>query len=79
MSWAQIALQPGDVCRTTEGAPARYIGFGRALYVSAMTNDLCRSTAVMPKGGEEKFPLPTDEEVACHAFEISALKGMRSV
>ena len=70
MDWLIISLQVGDVCRTAEGAPARYIGGGRALYVSAMCNDLGVSEARFAKGGEERLPLPTDEEVQQRAFRL---------
>lgn len=58
-----LTLELGDPCRTKEGAPARYIGKGEALFVSASTNDLLVSRARLAQGGEERFPLPTDEEV----------------
>lgn len=57
-------LKVGDVCRTHVGSPARYIGQGRALYVSCQDNDLAVGQARPPTGRETEFPLPSDEEVA---------------
>ena len=41
----------GGLCRTTEGAPARYLGNGRAIYISAMCNEVCISRARPAIGG----------------------------
>jgi len=69
--WVRVFLDVGDLCRTAEGAPARYIGYGKALYVSASTNDLCVSYARMPDGKEKRYPLPSDEDVVRRAFNFS--------
>jgi hypothetical protein len=53
----------GDPCRIFSGTPARYIGNGRGLGVCAQDNDLIQGPAGPPRGGEQRFPLPTDEEV----------------
>jgi hypothetical protein len=52
-------IQIGKRCRAKCTAPARYIGFGKCLYVSAMTNELCVDWATPPKGNESKLPLPS--------------------
>ena len=57
----------GDLCRTTEGAPARYLVNGRAMYISAMCNEVCVSRARPATGGEDRFPLPDDDDMVKHA------------
>lgn len=66
-------MMTGDVCRAKCGAPARYVGFGVALYVSAMCNDLSADDAKPAKGGETRLPLPENDAVlaansALHAY-----------
>jgi hypothetical protein len=70
MDWILLSLNVGDLCRTSEGAPARYIGGGKALYISAMCNDLSVSDARLARGNEGDFPLPTDEEVTQKALRF---------
>ena len=62
----------GEMCRTKQGAPARYIGNGKALYVSAMDNDLVVSDAINRSGGEENFPLPSLKD--CRKYLIKEIK-----
>jgi hypothetical protein len=52
-------LRIGAYCRAKCSAPARYIGFGKCLYVSAMTNELIVNEAREPDGNEYKLPLPS--------------------
>ena len=61
----------GDLCRTVNGTPSRYIGGGKALGVSAQDSDLILGNATPPKGGEEKFPLPTMREVFVRAISYA--------
>ncbi len=61
----------GDVCRAKCSAPARYIGGGKCLFVSSMCNGLSTDDARPATGGEERFPLPTDAEVAERAEETT--------
>lgn len=56
-------LKHGDVCRAKCGAPARYWREGICLFISSMSNDLCSDEAVMSQGGEEEFPLPTNQHL----------------
>lgn len=51
----------GDVCRSHDGHPARYIGWGKALYLSG--DDLAVHDAIPPREGESVEPLPTDDQV----------------
>ena len=51
-------MKIGDICRTRQGAPARYIGNDKALYLSAMCNELSVADSAPRVGGEEKLPLP---------------------
>lgn len=53
----------GDPCRAKCSAPARYLGSGRCLYVSACGNELGEDDAEMPCGNEHDFPLPSDEDL----------------
>jgi hypothetical protein len=53
----------GDICRAKCGAQARYLRDGKCLFVCAMDNDLSVDDAVPAAGGEEKFPLPSDEHL----------------
>lgn len=57
------ALEIGALCRTVQGSPARYLGGGMALAISCQDNDLMLRKAAPPTGGEDKFPLPTDQEI----------------
>ena len=59
----------GDICRASCGAPARYLKEGRCLFICSSNNDLSIDRAIDPTGGEEQFPLPSDEmlEGACAA------------
>lgn len=50
--------QCGHMCRAKCSAPAKYIGRGKCLFISAMDNDLCVDDAVPPIGNESSFPLP---------------------
>lgn len=61
----------GDVCRARCSAPARYIGSGKALFVSAMDNDLGINDAIEPIGGEERLPLPSDDALKGAAIGLS--------
>ena len=61
------SLKWGDQCRAKCGAPARYIGNGRCLFVSASCNDLCKDDAAPPKGNEHEFPLPDDYDLRSNA------------
>lgn len=56
-------LSFGDICRARCTAPARYLGNGKCLFVSAMCNELCIDDAASPTGEESNFPLPTDDEL----------------
>ena len=56
-------MKLGDICRAACTAPARYLADGKCLFVSAMCNDLCIDKAAPPMGGEDKMPLPSDEEL----------------
>ena len=62
-------LQFGAPCRARCSAPARYIGFGKCLYVSAMCNDLGVDLAKEPTGNESDFPLPSTLDVIRYANE----------
>lgn len=57
-------MKRGDGCRARCSAPARYLGNGKCLFVSAMTNELCVDEATEATGGEERLPLPSDEDLA---------------
>ena len=58
----------GDLCRARCSAPARYLGEGLCLFVSAQDNDLCVDhVSDKPYVGE--LPLPTDREL-CAAAEM---------
>ena len=48
-----------EACRARCGAPARFIGDGLCLFISAMSNDLCVDMALPAIGGELSLPLPT--------------------
>jgi hypothetical protein len=65
---APLALVIGEVCRAGL-TPARYVGGGKALGVSAQDSDLILRDATPPKGGEGKFPLPTMREVFVRALQ----------
>ena len=56
-------LKIGDICRAKCTAPARYIGNGRCLYVSATTNDIGEDNAQPATGGENNLPLVSDKEI----------------
>lgn len=56
-------MKTGDLCRAKCSAPARYLGDGRCLFVSACDNSLMEDDAIPAVGGEERLPLPTDEEL----------------
>ena len=49
-------MKIGDFCRARCTAPARYIGNGRCLYVSASTNDICEDDSRPATGGESRLP-----------------------
>jgi hypothetical protein len=51
----------GDTCRAKNGAPARFIGYGFCMYVSAQSNCVHIAEAVPSTGGEERLPLPMDK------------------
>ncbi len=55
--------QLGDICRAKCSAPARYLADERCLYVSAMCNELSEDEACPATGGEERFPLPSWEDL----------------
>jgi hypothetical protein len=57
-------MKHGDLCRARCTAPARYLAAGKCMFVSAMCNELALAAAVPATGGEERFPLPSDEEMA---------------
>ena len=56
-------MQFGDLCRAKCSAPARYLGHGRCLFVSAMCNDLMDDEARPATGGEDRYPLPTHDDL----------------
>ena len=56
-------MEIGDFCRAECGAPARYIGHSRCLYVSASTNDICEDYAKPWTGGEGNFPHVSDDNI----------------
>lgn len=57
-------MKLGDVCRAKCTAPARYLKDGRCLFIPVLDpNEFQEDDAIPPKGGEERFPLPTDEEL----------------
>ena len=62
-------LKHGDICRAKCTAPARYLRDGKCMYICCQDNDLSIDDALPPKGGEERFPLPSDDhlEGACAA------------
>lgn len=60
---APLDLPLGAPCRLSVGSPARFLGAGRGLAVSAQDNDLLRGDALPPKGNEQEFPLPSDQQV----------------
>jgi hypothetical protein len=62
----------GDYCRSRGGAPARYVGRGFCLYVSAMTNDLMIDKAAPADGSEWQFPMPTDRECCAASSGLHA-------
>jgi hypothetical protein len=65
----------GTICRSKEGAPARYIGHGNCLWVGAMSgSDLFVSQARPATGGEARRTLPT-LEVAQEAAQRDATAG----
>lgn len=64
-------LQPGDFCRAKTGNAARYVGEGKCVYVSAMTNDLFLADAIPAEGDEAKRVVPDMEDVQ---FALARLK-----
>lgn len=56
-------MNRGDRCRGKCSAPARYVGQGLCLFVSAQDNSLAVDFAVEPTGGEDALPAPSDEEL----------------
>lgn len=54
----------GAVCLARCSAPARSLGNGRCLFISCCDNSLTEDQALPPQGGEERFPLPADDELA---------------
>lgn len=61
-------LEFGDLCRAKCGAPARYIGYGKALYVSSTTNELViddADTVLYDEGSGQAcdLPLPDDRSL----------------
>lgn len=64
-------MRRGDVCRARCTAPARYLGNGQCVFVSAMGNEVEMDEARPPEGGEERFPLPSDADLERMEREIS--------
>jgi len=58
-----VKLPFGAICKARCSAPARSLGNGRCLFVSAMCNELSEDESMPPQGGEERYPLPDDEEL----------------
>lgn len=69
----------GDHCRTTSGAPARYVGYGLCLYISCQDNELCMHRCRPATGGEAELPQPFDDEVhaALVAVDYIFLHGLK--
>ena len=69
-------MKRGDVCRARCTAPARYLGEGKCVYVSAMCNEVEMDEARTPQGDEERFPLPSDADL--DRMEREMAKGVKS-
>ena len=59
-------LKWGDYCRAKCSAPARYVGNGKCVYVSAMCNDLSHDDAAPAKGDEDTWPQADDDDLRAY-------------
>ena len=57
-------MKRGDLCRAKCTAPARYLGGGKCVYVSAMDNSLNIDDVEPPTGREGACPLPGDDDLS---------------
>jgi hypothetical protein len=71
-----MEIKIGDVCRAKCTAPARYVGDGQCLFVSAQDNSLNLDDARPAKGGEENLPLPSDRELEAFRVGIKFKAGL---
>lgn len=69
-------MKRGDVCRARCTAPARYLGGGMCVFVSAMCNEVELDEAKPATGDEERFPLPSDADL--DRMEMLILQGRRN-
>lgn len=69
-------MERGDICRARCSAPARYLGQGKCVFISAMGNEVEMDEARPPGGGEERFPLPSDADLDRMDRQLSL--GVRS-
>ena len=65
-----LTLRIGALCRRGP-SPARYVGGGKALAVSAQDSYLMLGDASPPSGGEDNLPLPTAREVLQRAVTLA--------
>jgi len=63
----------GDYCRTTHGAPARYMGEGLCVWISSQGNDvLVGRVRIEDARAKTSLPYLDDDELKCFAAGYSA-------
>lgn len=72
---SQKVPQIGDRVKTKCTATGRYIGYGLALFVSAMCNDLCIDRVALDDEPHPDLPVPSDDAAYAAA---EAVRHMRS-
>lgn len=75
---SESELRIGDPVRLENTAIGRYLGDGKALFVSAMTNDLVIGVIKKPieVGNPRNLPVPSDSDVQKHVDMTNVIMGM---